>query len=69
MEDKALENAEEESGNTEGDVPRNDLKRSGGHDVLEVKGSVDGKNAPGAVEEEESEEKRCHRGSGENRGG
>ena len=66
MEDEALEYTEEESGNAEGGVPRDDLKRSGGHDVLKVEGSVDGEDAPGAVEEEESKEERRHRGSNEN---
>ena len=66
MEDETLEYTEEESGNAEGGVPRDDLKRSGGHDVLEVEGSVDGEDTPGAVEEEESKEERCHRGSSEN---
>lgn len=66
MEDETLEYAEEESGNAEWDVPRDDLKRSGGHDVLKVEGSVDGEDAPGAVEEEESKEERCHGRSREN---
>lgn len=63
MEDEALEYAEEEAGNAERDVPCDDLEGSGGHDVLEVEGSVDGEDAPGAVEEEESKEERCHGGS------
>ena len=65
MEDEALEDTEEEPSNAEGDVPRDDLEGRGGHDVLEVEGSVDGEDAPGAVEEEESEEQGCHGGSGE----
>lgn len=65
MKDEALENTKKKSGNAKGDVPRHDLKRSGGHDVLEVQGSVDRKDAPGAIEKEESKEERCHRGSSE----
>ena len=60
MEDEALEYAEEESSNAEGDVPRDDLERRGGHNVLEVERSVDGENAPGAVEEEEGKKEGCH---------
>ncbi len=66
MEDEALDDAEDDSGNAEGDVPRDDLERSGGHDVLEVEGPVDGEDTPGAVEKEESKEERCHGGSSEN---
>ncbi len=69
MEDEALEDAEEEAGDAEGDVPCDDLEGAGGHDVLEVEGSVDGEDAPGAVEEEEGEEEGCHGGSGEDGGG
>ena len=69
VEDEALEDAEEEAGDAEGDVPCDDLERGGGHDVLEVEGSVDGEDAPGAVEEEESEEEGRHGGGGEYRGG
>lgn len=66
MEDETLDYTEDDSGNAKGNVPRDDLERSGGHDVLEVEGSVDGEDAPGAVEEEKGKEERGHGGSSEN---
>lgn len=68
MEDEAFEDGEEETGDAEGDVPGYDLEGGGGHDVLEVEGTVDGEDAPGAVEEEEGEEEGRHGGGGEDGG-
>ena len=38
-------------------------------DVLKVECTINGEDAPGAVEEEEGEEEGCHVRCGEDRGG